>query len=67
VANLDLLEWFDEDEREQCAACDELAVVGVEKAPLFRVCLNCAAAWVEGERIDSGLRPLGLGNPSRPA
>jgi hypothetical protein len=49
--NLDLLEWFDESEREDCLACGERAVVGVSDAPLFRVCLGCAAIWVNGERI----------------
>ncbi|HEX3226038.1 MAG TPA: hypothetical protein VHQ89_08065 [Gaiellaceae bacterium] len=39
--NLDLLEWFDESEREDCLACGERAVVGVSDAPLFRVCLGC--------------------------
>ena len=61
MANIDLLEWFDEDEREQCPACRARALVGVEDAPRFRVCLTCAAVWVAGERIDHPRRiRLGL-------
>jgi hypothetical protein len=56
MANVDLLEWFDEDERERCPACRARALVGVEDAPRFRVCLACAAVWVGGERIDERRR-----------
>jgi hypothetical protein len=62
--NLDLLEWFDPAERELCEACGERALVGAEGAPLFRVCLGCAAVWVAGERIDS-LRLLNQWPPKR--
>ena len=51
--NLDLLQWFDDAERQHCPACGECAVVGAEGAPLFRVCLGCAAVWIGEERIDS--------------
>jgi hypothetical protein len=56
--NLDLLEWFSEAEREDCPACGERAVVGADGAPLFRVCLGCAAVWVGGERLDNRLRAI---------
>lgn len=56
--NLDLLEWFDEEEREDCPACGERARVGVPDAPLFRVCLGCAAIWVDGERLDNKRRAV---------
>jgi hypothetical protein len=51
--NLDLLEWFDEGERQECSACGKRALVGAEGAPEFRVCLGCAAVWIGEERIDS--------------
>ena len=54
--NLDLLAWFDQTEREHCPACGKRAVVGVEDAPLFRVCLGCSAVWVQGKRIDERRR-----------
>ena len=52
MANLDLLEWFDEDERELCPACGKRSMVGVDEAPDLGVCLGCAAVWVAGARID---------------
>lgn len=63
LPNLDLLEWFDETEREQCPACYERAMVGLEEAPEFRVCLGCAAVFVGNERVDKERRRrlLGLG------
>jgi hypothetical protein len=65
VENLDLLQWFGDDEREECPACGKEAVVGVAEAPLFRVCLGCAAVWVAGERIEHERRlETGVANPS---
>jgi Zn-finger nucleic acid-binding protein len=52
MRNADFLDWIDEDEREHCPACGTVAVVGVAEAPTFRVCLACAAVWLEGERLD---------------
>jgi hypothetical protein len=52
MSNLDLLEAFESDEREQCPVCEHDALVGVADAPLFRVCLSCAAVWVAGVRMD---------------
>lgn len=54
MTNIDLLDAFDPDEREQCPACEQQTLVGVADAPLFRVCLNCAAVWFEGLRKDDG-------------
>jgi hypothetical protein len=56
VVNIDFLAWFSEDEREQCPACGQEALVGAAEAPLFRVCLSCAAVWVGGKRIDAKRR-----------
>lgn len=56
ATNLDLLDWFDKAEREQCPVCRQQTLVGVRDAPLFRVCLGCAATWVAGERIDTERR-----------
>jgi hypothetical protein len=56
VANVDLLDWFEEAERERCPACGEHALVGAEGAPRFRLCLACAGVWVSGERIDERRR-----------
>jgi Zn-finger nucleic acid-binding protein len=52
VANLDLLEWFDDEEREDCPACGVRTLVGARRAPLLRVCLSCAGVWVGGVRVD---------------
>jgi hypothetical protein len=60
MGNLDLLEWFAEGERDACPECGKLARVGVEDAPMFRVCLDCAAVWVEGKRVDNALHQLHL-------
>ena len=50
LTNVDLLEWFSEDERELCSDCGEKACVsfpGLHAA----FCLACNAVKVAGERI----------------
>jgi hypothetical protein len=56
MRNVDFLEWFEPNERKVCPACAAEAMVGVAEAPLFRVCLSCAAVWVAGERLDDEQR-----------
>jgi hypothetical protein len=50
-SNLDLLAWFDEDERSLCAHCGEHTSVGLpDVATSF--CLGCGAVSIGGERLD---------------
>jgi len=51
VANIDLLEWFTEDERQLCVYCDERASVTLPDAHAS-FCLLCGAVTMGGVRID---------------
>jgi hypothetical protein len=60
VANVDLLEWFSEDERNVCSSCGEKACVVLPDAPAH-FCLACGAITVSGMRIDvAGVVPTRL-------
>ena len=50
--NVDLLEWFAEDERSVCASCGERATVQLTEA-VASFCLACAAVSIEGVRVDA--------------
>ena len=51
VTNLDLLEWFDEEERKFCRGCGQRSAVQLPEArALF--CLACGAVEVDGVRLD---------------
>ena len=58
LTNLDLLEWFGEDERGDCTACGRRACVSLpDVAASF--CLGCGAITIGGMRIDAaGAIPL---------
>jgi len=51
LTNRDLLAWFSEDERRECAYCRERACVGLPDA-VATFCLVCGAITVEDVRID---------------
>jgi len=48
--NVDLLEWFSEDERELCSDCGERACVGFPGLEAA-FCLACNAVRIDGETI----------------
>jgi hypothetical protein len=50
-SNVDMLAWFEEDERGQCASCHEKACVSLPHAHAS-FCLACGAISLNGERID---------------
>jgi hypothetical protein len=50
-SNLDLLDWFSEDERAVCGSCGESACVSLPEAD-SHFCFACGAVTVAGERID---------------
>jgi hypothetical protein len=51
MSNLDLLDWFSENERNICSVCGEKACVTLpEVAAHF--CLGCGAIHIAGLRID---------------
>jgi hypothetical protein len=51
TTNLDLLQWFREDERNVCSTCGERACVSLpEVAAHF--CLACGAIHIAGMRVD---------------
>jgi NMD protein affecting ribosome stability and mRNA decay len=53
LTNLDLLEWFADDERGVCGSCGRRACVSLpEVAASF--CLGCGAITIGGMRIDAG-------------
>jgi hypothetical protein len=56
VSNVDLLTWFEDDERTRCEACGRLTCVTVAGAPGFCVCLACGGVWVDGNRVDVARR-----------
>ena len=51
VTNLDLLEWFDEDERSFCRGCGKRTAVQLPETRAS-FCLACGAVEVEGLRLD---------------
>ena len=51
LTNVDLLEWFGEDERNVCSTCGERSCVSLpEVAAHF--CLSCGAIHIAGLRVD---------------
>jgi hypothetical protein len=50
-ANVDLLAWFSDDEREACAKCGERACVTLPDA-LASFCLACGAITIDGVEIE---------------
>jgi len=54
-SNRDLLAWFSEDERHECAYCRERACVGLSDV-VATFCLACGAITANGVRIDVGKR-----------
>jgi hypothetical protein len=51
LSNVDLLAWFDEDERSVCGHCGEKTCVSLPEV-VASFCLACDAITVNGERID---------------
>jgi hypothetical protein len=51
LTNHDLLEWFDERERNICSYCRERACVGLPDVAAH-FCLACGAISIAGMRID---------------
>lgn len=51
LTNRDLLDWFSEDEREQCGYCGERARVSLAEVPTT-FCLACGAVTSGGIRLD---------------
>jgi hypothetical protein len=47
----DMLAWFSEEERNECASCGERACVSLEGA-IASFCLACGAVTIDGVRID---------------
>ena len=52
ITNLDLLEWFEEDERSDCASCGRRACVSLPQVAAS-FCLGCGAISIGGLRIDA--------------
>jgi hypothetical protein len=50
-SNIDLLAWFDEDEREVCSGCGDRASVSFPES-IASFCLGCGAITVDGIRVD---------------
>jgi hypothetical protein len=50
-SNVDMLAWFDEDERDLCGTCGERACVNLPNAATS-FCLACNAIMLDGKRID---------------
>lgn len=50
-SNLDLLDWFSEDERGVCSSCGERACVTLPHVSAH-FCLGCGAISVAGMRLD---------------
>jgi hypothetical protein len=55
LTNRDLVTWFKDEERSECANCGERAQVGLPDAPAI-FCLACGAITVDGARIGVGVR-----------
>jgi hypothetical protein len=49
--NVDLLAWFGEDERRECASCGVRACVSLPEASAM-FCLACGAVLVDGARVE---------------
>ena len=57
LTNLDMLDWFEKDERHDCGSCGARTAVTLPDAPAS-FCLSCGAITVDGCRIDpSAERP----------
>jgi hypothetical protein len=54
--DVDLLDWFSEDEREVCERCGKRSAVSVPDA-LASFCLRCGAIAIDGVAVD-GLLPI---------
>jgi hypothetical protein len=52
ITNLDLLEWFAEDERHECSSCGRRACVSLPAVPAH-FCLGCGAITIGGMRLDT--------------
>jgi ArsR family metal-binding transcriptional regulator len=50
MSNLDLLEWFDEEERSVCSECGERACVTFAEAKAS-FCMGCGVVKVDGRAI----------------
>lgn len=50
-SNMDMLDWFSEDERGLCSSCGERACVSLERVSAH-FCLACGAITIAGMRID---------------
>jgi hypothetical protein len=52
LTNLDLLEWFDEQERGECSSCGRRACVSLPDVAAH-FCLGCGAISIAGIRLDT--------------
>jgi hypothetical protein len=50
LANVDFLDWFPEEERNECSACGERACVSLPDATAS-FCLHCGSVTIDGRRI----------------
>jgi hypothetical protein len=53
VTNLDLLQWFSEEERNVCSSCGQQTCVSLPDAAAH-FCLACGAIHISGMRLDVG-------------
>ena len=49
--NQDMLGWFTDEEKNDCASCGEHACVSLQGA-IASFCLHCGAVLIDGRRID---------------
>jgi hypothetical protein len=66
LRNLDMLDWFDEDERHGCESCGVRAAVTCPGAPAS-FCLACGAITVDGRRINPAAATLAQTRDPAPA
>lgn len=66
LTNLDMLHWFEEDERQGCDACGMRAAVTCPGAPAS-FCLACGAITVDGRRINPAAATLAQTGDPAPA
>ena len=50
--NVDLVDWFDEDERVICESCGEGAAVTMAAETTASFCLHCGAISIDGAQIN---------------
>jgi hypothetical protein len=55
LTNVDLLEWFSDEERHECSTCGHRACVTLPDVAA-RFCLSCGAIHIGGMRLDTGRR-----------